>query len=148
MPHLAAIFACWICHSVGAAHPLAPLHVVQAAMLPEDEPRAVREPAVPGPPAPTPVRRVELPDAVVVGVMDAGRAAFQACVRRAERVDPSVATVKIKLALEIDATGTITSALADVEDPRFRSCLVHVARSLRFPAPGQPAIATLAFFGS
>lgn len=121
-----------------------PARVMTQPALVEEAPRAPEGTTAPV----VPVRRVQLPDPVVVAVMDGGRSAFGACMRIAERLDPNVATMKIKLVVEIDAAGAVTSAVADVDNDHLRRCVARVARSLHFPSPGQPAQATLAFFGS
>ncbi len=122
-----------------------PVPVIAQPSLVEESPRP---PDAGTTSPPVPVRRVQLPDPVVVAVMDASRAAFGACVRRAEREDPRVATMKIKLVIEIDDAGGVTAATAEVDNDHLRNCVARIARSLHFPAPGQPATATLAFFGS
>lgn len=99
-------------------------------------------------PAAPPPRRVRIPDGVVLQVADSGRATLLACYRRAQRADPTLGPTKIKLDLEVDAAGNVTAARTDVDEPQFSACLIRVARGLHFPAPSQPASATLAFFAS
>jgi len=94
------------------------------------------------------VRKVRIPDAVVLQVAETGRSTLLACFRRAQRADPTLGALKIKLELEVDAEGNVTSAHTDVDDPHFNACLIRVVRGLHFPAPSQPASASMAFFAS
>ncbi len=100
------------------------------------------------PAAPPPARRGRIPDAVVLQVAETGRATLLACFRRAQRADPTLGAMKIRLELDVDADGNVTSARTDVDEPHFSACLIRVARGLRFPAPSVPSAATLAFFAS
>ncbi len=109
-------------------------------------PVPVPRPALPAPLVP--VKRAQLPDAVVVSVIDAARPALAACVRRARARDASVGAVKLDLRLEIDRDGTVTGASLTLEDVLLQRCVLSIARGLRFPAPGQPAAAALAFIAS
>jgi hypothetical protein len=63
---------------------------------------------------------------------------FAACWRRAQRNDPTLASLRVRLSLEVDASGTITASRTDAEDDKLSRCLSNVARKLAFPAPGRP----------
>ena len=89
--------------------------------------------------------RVTIADDVVVDVMDVGRSALQMCVRRAEDRDPGSVPRRVDLHLDVDPSGTVTSAHVELEDLRLRACLMGVARGLRFPPPGRQATASLVF---
>jgi hypothetical protein len=86
-----------------------------------------------------PVRTITLADEVVVRAMSAGQPAFLRCWARAQRID-ALDAAKIRLHLEIDAAGRVTASRSDSESPTLSSCLAVVARQLRFPAPGVPAV--------
>lgn len=111
-------------------------------------PKAEPGPTTPLPPPTPPVPRPQLPDAVVVSAVDVARPAFAACVRRARSRDPNLGAVKIDLHVEIDATGAVTGATLVVDDQLLQRCVLSVARGLRFPAPGRPAAAGIAFISS
>ncbi|HEU4733193.1 MAG TPA: hypothetical protein VFT22_35115 [Kofleriaceae bacterium] len=90
-----------------------------------------------------PVRAVRLADEVVVKAMSAGQPLFLLCFARAMRVDPTLDASKVHLHIELDEAGKITRVQSDTDAPAFASCLSAVARGLRFPAPGKPAIVDL-----
>lgn len=96
------------------------------------------------PPHPN-VPRVSIADDLVVQVMDAGRPALLACVRRAAQRDPDSVPRKVELSLDVDAEGRVSAVHVEVEDARLQACFIGVARSLRFPAPGVAATASLIF---
>jgi hypothetical protein len=89
--------------------------------------------------------RITLPDEVIVRVMDSGRPAFQHCFKRAIDLDPGV-TYKVRLHVELDEVGKVVTATADAPDAGLTSCLGRVARALRYPAPGKPAVLDLPLF--
>jgi hypothetical protein len=117
---------------------------------PDPMPTPKVEPGPPTPPPPPlpPVRRPQLPDAVVVSAIDVARPAFAACVRRARTRDPNLGAVKIDLHIEIDATGVVTGGTLQLEDALLQRCILSVARGLQFSAPGRPAAAGIAFIAS
>ncbi len=92
-----------------------------------------------GPKQPPATSRVVIPDEVVLTAVRALQPTFAACWRRAQRNDPSLVSARIKLALEVDASGKVTSSRADAEDEKLARCLANVARKLAFPALGRPA---------
>ncbi len=146
------LISCWLCHWQPTQHtPLArpaPPRAEEPAppIVLTGPPRPERQPTTAEPAPVVPVKRAMLPDAVVVQVMDVGRAALFGCVKRARDREPNLGTIKIELKLEIDAEGAVTAATAELEDTRLQNCLTRVARGLHFPAPGVPAAAALAFF--
>jgi hypothetical protein len=122
-----------------AEEPAVPVHQTKPAI----EHAMSRTPLVN--PAPRPGPRVTIADDVVLEVLDGGRSALQTCVRRAEDRDPGSVPRRVDFQLEVDATGTVTSARTELEDVRLRVCLTSVARGLRFPSPGRDATASLVF---
>ncbi len=148
---MSGVVACFICHwfaGSGLAHLPAALQGEAALLHPSAAPRGERTPERVSPADSPPHRvdrRVAIADAIVLDVMEASRATLFACVRRARDRDPLAVPRSIELRLEIDADGTVTAAAADLEDPKLQRCLVGVARRLRFPSPGEPAMASLAF---
>jgi hypothetical protein len=97
----------------------------------------------PASPAPSEPRRATLPDEVVVRTMSAGQSAFLRCWSRAQLVDPPDIANKVRLHVELDATGAVTAVSSDSESPTLSRCIAVVARHLPFPAPGQPAVVDL-----
>jgi len=91
------------------------------------------------PPAVAPARTVTLPEEVVLKAVSAAQPAFLRCWARAQRID-GLASAKVRLHLELDARGKVTSIQSDSESPNLSSCLAVVARQLALPAPGQPAV--------
>jgi len=94
-----------------------------------------------------PSEAIELPEEVVMRAVGAGQPAFLRCWARAQRLDSSqVATQiasKVRVRLEIDATGKVSSVQTDSESPVLARCLGVVARQLAFPAPGRRAVVEL-----
>jgi hypothetical protein len=86
---------------------------------------------------------ITLPEEVVLKAMAAGQPLFLRCWARAQRVDAGLDGSKVRLRLEIDAAGKVTSVNSDTESAVFKGCLATVARQLPFPAPGQPAVVEL-----
>lgn len=101
-----------------------------------DEPTP-RETLRPAPPPPSP--RVVVPEEVIMAAVRALQPTLVACWRRAQRNDPALTSARIRLSLELDASGAVTSSRTDAEDPRLSTCLANVARKLAFPALGRPA---------
>ena len=104
--------------------------------------------AVPRPRAPAaPSEAIELPEEVVMRAVGAGQPAFLRCWARAQRLDAAqVATQiasKVRVRLEVDASGKVSSVQTDSESPVLARCLGVVARQLAFPAPGRPAVVDL-----
>jgi hypothetical protein len=97
--------------------------------------------------APTPSEAIQLPDEVVVRAVGTGQPAFLRCWARAQRVDPTLSSTqissKVRLRLEVDAAGKVTSVQTDSDSPALARCLAVVGRQLAFPAPGRPAIVDL-----
>jgi hypothetical protein len=90
----------------------------------------------------------ELPavsDVIVVHALDVGRAAFSRCFARARRADPTLRATKVNLHVYLGSDGTVFGVETDVIDASFASCLVGVARRLKFPPPGRTAVANIAF---
>jgi hypothetical protein len=83
--------------------------------------------------------RTVVPDEVVMTAVRALQPTFVACWKRAQRNDPSLASARIRLSLEIDASGTVTASRTDAEDEKLSRCLASVARKLAFPQLGRPA---------
>ena len=95
------------------------------------------------PPRTPPVQVITLPEEVVLKVMGVGQTAFLTCWARAQRIDPALSSNKVRLRLEIDASGKVTAAQSDSDSKALSSCLAVVARKLPFPAPGTPAVVDL-----
>src|SRR5262249_26869630 len=115
---------------------------VPSAVEPKQELSAARVPSAP-PRTPPPVasrEAIALREEVVIGAIGAGQPAFLRCWARAQRMDPTQIASKVKLHLEVDAAGKVTSIASDTDSPTLSRCLAIVARQLPFPAPGQPAI--------
>jgi hypothetical protein len=92
------------------------------------------------PPRPPPVRVVTLPEEVVLKAIGVGQRQLLHCWTKAQQVDPGLYAGKVRLHLEIDPTGRVTSVTSDTESAALARCLGGVARQLRFPAPGQAAV--------
>ena len=95
------------------------------------------------PPPSPPVRMTTLPEEVVIQAMRVGQPAFLRCWARAARVEPELSAPKVRLHLELDASGKVTAVRSDTESPALARCLAVVGRQLPFPAPGTPAIVEL-----
>lgn len=106
----------------------------------EDAPARVSS-ALPRAPRPAAsVEAIALPDEVVVRAVGVGQPAFLRCWARAQRTGPAPIASKVRLRLQIDAAGRVTSVESDSDSPALARCLAVVARQLPFPAPGQPAM--------
>jgi hypothetical protein len=86
---------------------------------------------------------IELPDEVVMRAVAAGQPAFLRCWARAQRLDAAQIASKVRVRLEVDATGKVSSVQTDSDSPVLARCLGVVARQLAFPAPGRPAVVDL-----
>jgi hypothetical protein len=129
---------------------LAPQHPARdtgpSAVQPKREAAAPRVSSAPA--RPKAVARsseaIELPDEVVIRALGAGQPAFLRCWARAQRMDPTQfptqLAAKVRMRLEVDATGRVTSVESDSDSPALSRCLAVVARQLPFPAPGRPAM--------
>ena len=84
-------------------------------------------------------------DDLVVHALDKLRPSFTRCYKRAQNADPSLGSLKVQLRIYVDPSGTVMDAFADVEDPKLSNCLTLIARTLIFPAPGEMAMAYVAF---
>lgn len=116
----------------------------QGLPLPKgDDERLVREtPAEPKRPSPTDT----LPDEVIMRLLETGRTAFVRCFRKAIANDPTELSFKVKLHVELDSNGAITSAKTDTSDPKLDACLTRMAGYLKYPASGKPVAAELPLF--
>jgi len=109
---------------------------------PKTEHPIPRDPPAPRPPP----KRVTLPDEVVVRAMNVGRPVFVHCFKRAVDVDPTLDSFKVRLHIELDPTGRITTSTNDAPTPALRNCLGRVAYGLAFPAPARPAVVDVPLF--
>jgi len=108
----------------------------------EDAPKRVA--MQPPPPQPA-VRRVMLPDEVVVRALGTGQALFLRCFKKAANED-GLRSAKVRLHLELDAMGRVTAASTDSDSELLDACLIRVGHMLPFPAPKQPAVVDLPLF--
>jgi hypothetical protein len=97
------------------------------------------------PPAPA-VPRVTLPDEVVLRLLETGRARFVYCFKKAYAVDATVRSFKVRVHVELDPAGTITSVNADTTDGPLAECLTRAAAALKFPASDAPVAVELPLF--
>ncbi|HSR99777.1 MAG TPA: hypothetical protein VLM79_22140 [Kofleriaceae bacterium] len=87
---------------------------------------------------------IELPEEVVMRAVGVGQPAFLRCWARAQRLDAATQIAsKVRVRLEVDATGKVSSVQTDSESPVLARCVGVVARQLAFPAPGRPAVVEL-----
>ena len=93
--------------------------------------------------APAPER---LGEELTLRVMDLGRSSFVRCFKRAIDSDPTVMDFKVRLRVELDVVGNVTTANTDSGVMTLNNCLVRSAYGLPFPAPGKPAIAEMPLF--
>jgi hypothetical protein len=108
-----------------------------SAVTPKEEAPGAR---VATPPARSvPTARFRLPDEVVVKAVGVGQPALLRCWARAQKTDPGPSSTKVRLHIDIDATGRVTAVDSDSDSPALSRCLAVVARQLPFPAPGRPA---------
>ncbi len=108
-----------------------------------DEPTQ-REPLGPRPQPPP--SRVAIPEEVIMRAVRTLHPTFVACWKRAQRNDPSLVSARVRISLEVDASGAVTSSRTDAEDERLGRCLANVARKLAFPAIGRAAVLDVPLF--
>jgi hypothetical protein len=97
------------------------------------------------PPGPA-VKRINLPDQVVVRALDVGKPALMRCFARAQKADPLLSSAKVRIHMEVDAAGVVTAVTTDAATPAFSNCLAYVARGLAFGASGSPAVVEVPMF--
>ena len=140
LPVLAVVVP-WRCSVVAPS--LEP-DIARSAVQPKEEVPVDRvSSAPPRAPAAAPVDVVELPEEVVVRAVAVGQPAFLRCWARAQRVDTADIAAKVRMHLEVDATGRVTQVATDTESATLSRCLAVVARQLPFPSPGRPAAVDL-----
>ena len=93
-----------------------------------------------------PKRMAQVPDEIVLRAIDSGRAAFLGCWKRALNADPMLEATKVKIRVELDAVGTVLAVTHDATNAKLGNCLTVVARSLRYAAPMDPAVAEFPLF--
>jgi len=91
-------------------------------------------------------QRERLGEELTLRVMDLGRSSFVRCFKRAIDNDPTVMDFKIRLRVELDVVGNVTTANTDSGVTTLNNCLVRTAYGLPFPAPGKPAVAEMPLF--
>jgi hypothetical protein len=131
------------------------------AVVTRPSPAAPAAPREPDPPAPQAMPKAEEPterialvpaaapraqsptlalaDEVVVKAVASGHHAFLSCWTHARRSAEPPLEAKVRLHLEVDPEGQVTTATSNSDSPVLERCLAVVARGLRFPAPGQTA---------
>jgi hypothetical protein len=114
------------------------------ATAPRREEPTGRETLTPKKPPSSP--RAVVPDEVVMSAVRPLQPTFLACWKRAQRNDPSLVSARVRLSLELDASGAVTSSRTDASDPKLSSCLANVARKLAFPSLGRPAAVEIPLF--
>jgi hypothetical protein len=90
--------------------------------------------------------RIVIAEEIAMTAVRALQPTFLACWKRAQRSEPSLVSARIRLSLEIDAAGAVTSSRTDAENEQLARCLANVARKLTFPAPGRPAALDVPLF--
>jgi hypothetical protein len=98
------------------------------------------------PTAPPLERAGRLPDDVVMRLLETGRAAFVRCFKKAVAADPTVASFKVRVRVELDDDGAITGASADTTDQALAACLSRATGWIRFPASGKRVVVELPLF--
>lgn len=93
-------------------------------------------------PKPPPER---MPDEVVVKVIEVGRAGFGRCFKKASDLDP-YAAFKVRLHVELDPQGRVTTINTDTTNAALASCLVRVGSSLPYPMTGHTVVVDLPLF--
>ena len=140
LPVLAVVVP-WRCSLVAPS--LERRDTARSAVQPKEEAQMDRVSSAPRAPAAAPTQAVELPEEVVVRAIAVGQPAFLRCWARAQRLDTVESAAKVRVRLEVDATGRVTAVATDTESAVLSRCLAVVARQLPFPAPGQPAVVDL-----
>jgi hypothetical protein len=147
LPALALYAVPWQCSLV--AHELARPPVEPAAPPgPKQEHTAPREtigPAARNGKHDPALQRVLLAEEVILRALDVGRPGFVRCFKRATDDDPLLTSFKVKIRLELDDTGRVTSGTTDATTT-LGNCLLRVAFTLPYPAPGKPAFVELPLF--
>ena len=90
-----------------------------------------------GPKKPPAASRFAFPEEVIMSAARVLQPTFAACWKRAQRNDPTLVTARVRIYLEVDASGAVTASRTDAEDEKLGSCLANVSRKLVFPAPGK-----------
>ena len=90
--------------------------------------------------------RDTLPDEVVMKLLEGGRAAFVRCFKKAVQADPTTLSFKVRVHVELDGDGAITTANADTSDAALAGCLVRSVAWLKFPASGRAVAVELPLF--
>ncbi|HSK05567.1 MAG TPA: hypothetical protein VK932_30175, partial [Kofleriaceae bacterium] len=93
----------------------------------------------PRPPSPPPASRVVVPEEVIMRAVRTLHPTFVVCWKRAQRNDPTLVSARVRISLEVDADGAVTSSRTDAEDEKLSRCLASVARKLAFPSLGRAA---------
>jgi hypothetical protein len=83
-------------------------------------------------------------DDLVVAALERFRSSFTYCYRRAQRDDPSLGMLKVELRLYIDPSGMVMDAYTDLDDRPLATCLLNVARRMKFRPPKVMAMAYVA----
>ncbi|HEU0032540.1 MAG TPA: hypothetical protein VFQ53_18035 [Kofleriaceae bacterium] len=161
LPLVVAVYAAPRCNIVATPPALDPIVTAGSAgsatepAVPEPpakpyEPKTVEVPTVrepiAAPPARPAVPRILLPEEAIVRAMDAGRAAFVRCFKKAIDADPTIVSYKVKLHVELDPDGKITATSTDAEDPDLSRCLARAAYRLPLPPPGKLGVVDLPLF--
>jgi hypothetical protein len=136
LPVLAVVVP-WRCSLVAPS--FEPREAAPSAVQPKEEAPVERVSSAPRVPVAAAVEAIELPEEVVVRAVAIGQPAFLRCWARAQRVD-ALDAAKVRVHLEVDATGKVTQVATDAESATLARCLAVVARQLPFPAPGRPAV--------
>jgi hypothetical protein len=109
------------------------------------EPKTEHSPTREEPPPPA-MPRATLPDEVVLRLIEGGRAGFVRCFKQAFAADATTTSFKVRVRVELDAAGTITSAPADPANPELAACLTRATGRLRFPSSEAPVAVELPLF--
>jgi hypothetical protein len=121
--------------------PPPPLPSAQTQPKPDEvsSPRESLVQPTPKPPSPT----ATLPDDVVIGLLETGRAAFVRCFKKAIAADPTELSFKVKLHVELDAAGAITASRTDSANKDLDTCLVRMAAWLKYPVSDKGVVVEL-----
>jgi hypothetical protein len=115
----------------------------QGLPLPKsDDERMTREsPADPKPALPSDT----LPDEVVLRLLETKRQGFIRCFKKAIAENATELSFKVKLHVELDASGTAVRTSTDASSATLDACLVRAA-SLAFPATGKAITVEMPLF--
>lgn len=86
-----------------------------------------------------------LPDEVVLRLLETRRQAFVRCFKKAIDDNPIELSFKVKLRVELDASGVMTKTSTDATTKSLDACLVRAA-ALEFPATGKPITVEMPLF--